>query len=389
MEASKKSLLILSPWGNDWDLDRVEGNPESAYILRGLLRRGFTIHLLLPWDKRFAPKNRDSLFFYPVTFPSLPSIRRIGIFLEFLRYLYFNLLCIKKAGRIIQEKRISVIYGWGSYVALSTWILGRVFKKPTVIKLFGIFFPPSRFSIRGYITDFSSIIALSLSFNRFIMKDDGTQGDKAAERFKIPKRIFSFWKSPVDRSWGEMERKPQKGVILAVGNLVWFKGFDLAIKAMVKIIEKEPSTRLLIIGGGPERKRLEELIIKLGLRESVSLLGAKRHKEILKYYKIADIMVATNKVSNLTKPVEEAMICGIPVVATNIRDTFKIIKDGETGLLAEEDPEDIARKVLSLLRNRGLYKRISKNAKRFALSHFPSWEERIREEAELISSLCQ
>ena len=393
MEASKKvNLLILSPWKGDWDINSIRSNPENAYLLTGFHKAGFFIHLIFPMDgkKYHTPKSFYNFSPQPIRIPHFPQIRRIRVLFLIPHYIITNLKMIKEGAKLIRQKRIDVIYGFSSYIAPAIFVLGKIYRKPTLLKLYGVYFllPFKWFSLRYYIMNFPTLITFLLSFNKLIIEDNGTQGDKAARRFKIPEKNFLFCKNPVDKSWVKVKRKPEEKTIIAVGNLMWSKGFDLTIMAMARIIEKEPSTRLLVIGEGPERERLAKIITQLGLKKNVFLLGAKRHKEIIEYYRTAEIMVTTNRLSNLRRPVQEAMICGIPVVATDIRDTFKIIKDTETGLLAKSDPVDVTKKVLLLWRDKEFYKKISKNAKRFALSYSPSWEEIIKEEITLIHSLC-
>lgn len=389
----RKHLLILSPWKGDWDFNSIRSNPENAYLLTGLHKAGFLIHLIFPMEgkKYHIPESFHNLSPQPVRIPHFPRIRKIGVFFLILHYIIVNLKMIREGTKLIRQKRMDLIYGFSSYVAPAVFILGKLYRRPTLLKLYGIYFllPFKWFSLRYYIENFSTLIAFLLSFNKLIVEDNGTQGDKAAEIFKIPEENFLFWKNPVDKSWIKVKREPKDKTIIAVGNLMRSKGFDLTIRAMARVIEREPSARLLIIGEGPERERLEKIIMRLGLEKNVFLLGAKRHKEILEYYRTAEIMITTNRLSNLRRPVQEAMICGIPVVATDIRDTFKIIKDKETGLLVKSDLGDIVQKILLLWRDKELYKRISEDAKRFAFFYFPSWEHGIEEEITLIYSLCQ
>lgn len=389
----ERRLLLISPWSDDWDITRLEGNPETVYTLSGLKREpGVIIDLLIPWDKEFAPRAMrvGKLHIHPYPLPSLPRPRKIGLFFGILEYLLLNINLLTAGVRLMRRHQYRLIYGLSSSVGPAVWWLGRHFRIPTILKLFGIYLlmPPQWYNPRYYWTNFPTLLAYRLPLTKLVVKDDGTLGDEAAERFKVPRERFLFWRNPVDKSWARLKPSPKGKIILAVARLFRPKGLDKVIEAMRFIVQEEPDASLLILGEGRQRGELERLIRARGLEGRVRLLGAIPHQEMPRYYRAARVLVAANQLSNLTRPVEEAMLCGVPVVATDVRATAKVIKDGVTGfLIPPDDPRAMAQKVVVLLRDSRLHLKLARGARRFAYQYFPDWEERMEEERALIRSL--
>lgn len=83
------------------------------------------------------------------------------------------------------------------------------------------------------------------------------------------------------------------------------------------------------------------------------------------------------------------MICGTAVVALNRGTTSELIKNGENGILIEDDRlGELPQIINNLLENNEERKRIAKNGQRTILEQWPSWEERVRDEVDLVEKLA-
>ena len=103
-------------------------------------------------------------------------------------------------------------------------------------------------------------------------------------------------------------------------------------------------------------------------------------EELPDYYCVADVVVLPSihtrkgETEGLGVVLLEAMACGVPVVGSNVGGIPDIIKHGETGLLAaEKDPEDLADKILKLLDDKRLRKRVIENGLKLVRENF-SWD---------------
>ena len=132
-------------------------------------------------------------------------------------------------------------------------------------------------------------------------------------------------------------------VILYVGRFDERKGIETLVKACSLLKEKDvQNLKLLIVGGssedmpdGDERKRIENLVDQLGLKESTVFAGRIGHDVLPLYYTAADVCVIPSHYEPFGLVAIEAMACGVPVVASNVGGLKFTIIPEETGLLVE------------------------------------------------------
>lgn len=102
-------------------------------------------------------------------------------------------------------------------------------------------------------------------------------------------------------------------IFVSVGNLKPIKDFDKLIEAFSRV---KGDARLIIIGEGPERERLENLIDKLHLTSQVKLMGQLNRSEINKIYQESHVFVLPSQSETFGVSYIEAMYAGLPVIAT-------------------------------------------------------------------------
>lgn len=157
-------------------------------------------------------------------------------------------------------------------------------------------------------------------------------------------------------------------IILCVGELLPNKNQQMAIHAMKKIVKEYPDVQLLLAGNGPEKENLESLILNLGLKENVKMLGYVTNLQ--EYQKIADISVSCSKREGLPLNIVEAMLSGTPVVASINRGHKELICDGKTGFLVTVDNCDkLSARILELLKDKVLYEKLKKKAESYAQAY--------------------
>jgi teichuronic acid biosynthesis glycosyltransferase TuaC len=100
--------------------------------------------------------------------------------------------------------------------------------------------------------------------------------------------------------------------------------------------------KLFLIGDGPLRPALQELIGKLRMQENVILVGAKPNQELALWYSAADVSCLVSSREGWPNVIMESIACGTPVVATRVGGVPEIIYSSELGLLAEQNSDSIA-----------------------------------------------
>jgi glycosyltransferase involved in cell wall biosynthesis len=137
--------------------------------------------------------------------------------------------------------------------------------------------------------------------------------------------------------------------ILSVGSLQPYKGFSFLIQACATLRSRGVPFRCRIIGGGDLRAALEKLIQENGLGKVVQLLGPRTQDEVSlllrtgNCYVQPSIVTSTGKMEGIPVAVMEAMISGLPVIATSISGLPELVKPGKTGwLVPPGDSEHLA-----------------------------------------------
>ena len=102
--------------------------------------------------------------------------------------------------------------------------------------------------------------------------------------------------------------------VITAGRLHRLKGFSLAVRAFGDFAEKHPESEMMIIGSGPEEKRLRRLISDLGLEDKVRILPWLPRGEVLANMRSSDVFLFPSFRDGGGAVVVEAMACGIPVV---------------------------------------------------------------------------
>ncbi|MCP4849516.1 MAG: glycosyltransferase family 4 protein [Verrucomicrobiaceae bacterium] len=190
------------------------------------------------------------------------------------------------------------------------------------------------------------------------------------ERFPRQRRKIRRVYNGIDMLSFSRERKGREGtdvpLVVSVGRLIEKKGFDDLVKSVARLkeIHGQPF-RVLIVGDGPMREELEQLIERLGCSDRLQLAGSRNQSEIVEILEEATIFAlpcVTEKAGgkdNLPTVIMEAMASGLPCVSTRLAGVPEMVVEGNTGLLTEErDPDAFAHALASLLADNELCRRM-------------------------------
>ncbi len=174
--------------------------------------------------------------------------------------------------------------------------------------------------------------------------------------------------------------------ILAVGVLNEQKNHALLVEAFARLA-KEKGACLVLVGGGPERRRLERLAGELGVSQRVLFTGSVANP--YKYMAQATVFVHPARWEGFGYAVLEAMACGRPVVAgAGSGGPAELVRDGVDGLLVDDmSPECLAQAISKLLNDAALRTALGKNAAKRAREYdanvvVPAYEKLIAEQVE-------
>lgn len=168
--------------------------------------------------------------------------------------------------------------------------------------------------------------------------------------------------------------------VLAVGRLVYKKGFGVVVDALPRVLASVPDARVLIVGSGPLRAELQVQAAANGAADRVHLLGAAPHSELPDYYNAADIVTVpsvhgpSGNVDGLPNTLLEALSCGSAVVASEVAGIPDVVRHQDNGVLFPEgDAEAMARALVPLLGDPAARYRLGAAARADAETHL-GWE---------------
>ncbi len=126
--------------------------------------------------------------------------------------------------------------------------------------------------------------------------------------------------------------------IIFAGNLISLKRVDMIIRVCSRLFHHYPHIYLTIVGEGPERVNLEQLVRDRDF-ENLQFTGRIAYDKMPLYIGASDVLVLPSKSEGLPNCVQEAMACGVPVIATNVGGLPELIEDGINGYLVDSEDE--------------------------------------------------
>jgi len=164
-----------------------------------------------------------------------------------------------------------------------------------------------------------------------------------------------------------------------LGSFYGYEGLDTLLDALPQILEFEPRTRLLLVGGGFEEERLKAQAQRLGIADRVVFAGRVPHGDVPRYYSVVDLLVYPRKSMRLTETVTplkplEAMAQGRLLIASDVGGHRELINDGSTGwLFRPADPAALARAVRDVLAARSSWEDV-RQAGRHYVERERNWQ---------------
>ena len=337
------------------------------------------LHIVVhyPYINKSQIINKNNITFhiikynFPFTHRGFPSILRLDIIT-----LYYPLL--NKIKSLIKKIKPDIIHVHGTEGGGG--LIRRFTHVPTLVSVQGIIHKLVKY-------DFNIVNLLQIPVEYFIIMINENFGcrthwDKAtitkinsqANIYYLPEAI-----NPVffQTSWENLDNNN----IVFLGSLVRRKGIELLIDCLAEIKKEIPKVKLKIIGSGSPKyiDKLIQKLIKYSVYENVTFLGEMSAIEIATEFRTSNIFVLPTLIDNSPNSLLEAMALGIPCVASNAGGISSLVDDGIDGLIFQsEDKIDLTKKIINLLKNRDLQKKLSANAmERIRKNNFPATVARI------------
>jgi len=192
--------------------------------------------------------------------------------------------------------------------------------------------------------------------------------DKEIQQVDIPVNPDLF--CPLEKSakllaeFGLTAKTPVGGIVARVQK---HRNFSLLLDAIEQVVREIPDFKFLIVGRGTHIDTVaRQPVSRRGLDNNVIFTGYRSddYRDVLNLFDYKIFLVPGSDGS--CRAVREALACGKPVIATRKGILPELIRDGETGILIEDKPADLARAMITMIRERDFRLRCSQTARQYA-----------------------
>jgi N-acetyl-alpha-D-glucosaminyl L-malate synthase BshA len=329
------------------------------------------VYITSPVNRREAKRVSRSCRLHPVNyFYKAYSLSELSGF-QSIRYIRLFLRMFSEIHHIVKTYRVDLIHAhWAipsaflaSLLRLSVPLVTTIFGSDILVYGKKLIF---KYPVKYALGKSAGIVAVSHD-----LKQAATQlGIKGTKICVVAEGINMERFRPLDKERARSELQlPEGFVILFVGNLIKLKRVDKLIE-VIGNISKDIDCHLLIAGDGPEQRSLEKLVEKLGL-SNVIFAGRVGNDRIPLYLSASDVLALYSESEGLPQCVQEAMACGIPVVASKAGGIPEIVQHGINGYLVGDEVE-LERYLRKLMLTPGTAAVMGANALQFARQNLSS-----------------
>jgi glycosyltransferase involved in cell wall biosynthesis len=174
----------------------------------------------------------------------------------------------------------------------------------------------------------------------------------ADEKIKVIYNASPRIEKTTSKEEARLELELTGRIILTVGRMVSWKGFDALVDLMPELLKIFSDLKLVIIGDGTGFQDLRFKIENLRLKDSVILTGSMPKEQVMKYMAAADGFVLNTGYEGLSHVIIEAMKSGLPVITTDVGGNPELIINGRNGILVPYGRnQELLKAIITLITN--------------------------------------
>lgn len=381
------SMLML------WSMGENKGAPSFYMTLKKYVDEGFDVTLISPNTDsvRELFDNDFKVITIDLQYDKYRNIKKIGGVSKILQAKRFIKDAYNVAKKFADEN--CIIYGYEVQGIIAAKKIADRVNAKLITRYQGTIITKEeakKNAIIDKIKKYPHLQALRIKADMCIMTNDGTFGLDVLKGIGNETKDIFFWRNGLDFDKTKEKvytKNIKKNVFkfLTVSRVVKWKRIDRAIDLIKILTEKGYNCELKVVGDGSEKENLISQVHEYRLEDKVFFLGAIPHNNVYDVMQEVDFFLSFYDISNLGNPLFEAMYMGLPIITLNTGDTASVIKNGENGILLDiDDLDQEFYKTTYYLDNYSKAIEIGKNGRKYAISNFYSWEERMNMEIECV-----
>lgn len=171
------------------------------------------------------------------------------------------------------------------------------------------------------------------------------------------------------------EIKENVPVFLFVGRMMWYKNVKLILDSLKIVSDEGSDFKAIFIGDGGDRPAISHYANAIGLAEKTAFIGAVYEREKVRaFFSVADLLLFPSTYDTSGLVVKEAAACDCASLLVKGSCAAEGIEDGVTGLLAEENAESCAKKIIEAIKGENAFKKLGEEAGKKV---YVSWEQAV------------
>ncbi len=347
-----------------------------------LAERGHDVHFISYAQPFRLGRFHERVYFHEVEMEQYPLFEHPP----------YSLALAVEIHRVAQREELDLVHlHYAIPHATSAWIAQEMLKEDGVNLPFVTTLHGTDITLVGLHPSFHRITRFSIDRSTGVTAVSGFLADETTRNFGVARdrievipnfidpKVYRPGKEPCHRA--TLAPDGEK-IVMHVSNFRPVKRVQDVIKTFARIIGEVPS-RLVFVGDGPERPRVQALAEEMGISEHVVFLG--KHASVDELLSCADLFLLPSESESFGLAALEAMACGTPVVASRVGGLPEVIGDGVGGYLLEVgDVQGMAEAGIRILKDDDLWARLAEDGRAHAIGAFaadrvvPKYEEYYR-----------
>lgn len=311
-----------------------------------LAERGHEIHFITSSVPFRLNKIYPNVYFHEV------EVNNYSVF----QYPPYDLALASKMADVIKEKRLDVLHVHYAIPHAVCAVLAREMSGENIGILTTLH--GTDISVLGQDSTMAQAIKYGIEKSDIVTTVSDALKEQTYQLIEPKKEIetvYNFVDESVFRPIDSSKLKAQYGigdnerVIIHVSNFRKIKNVPDIINTFFKVREEMPA-KLLLVGDGPEKQRMVDLVKCSPFKDDVLFLG--KQENVAELYGLSDLKLLLSETESFGLVLLEGMACGVPGIGTNVGGIPEVIQHGENGFIVEQgDIEGAARYAIELLKD--------------------------------------